>query len=35
MIDNNELRKALISNIREKEYGNEKEVEKLYKLIEA
>ncbi|WP_113884975.1 MULTISPECIES: glycosyltransferase [Cytobacillus] len=35
LIDNKQLRERLISNTREKDYGNEKEVEKLYKLIEA
>ncbi|RST72549.1 glycosyltransferase [Siminovitchia acidinfaciens] len=35
LVDNEDLRARLISNIRKKDYGNETEVEKLYQLIEA
>lgn len=35
LIDDEQLREKLISNIQNKDYGNETEVEKLYQLIEA
>ncbi|MBS4209160.1 glycosyltransferase [Bacillus sp. FJAT-50079] len=35
LINNEDLRKNLISNIKKRDYGNEEEVEKLYQLIEA
>ena len=35
LIDDEDLRESLISNIKKKDYGNENEVEKLYQLIES